>query len=100
MGRAGNSLDDELPPRSGGGSPLREELLVGRKRGGPWSKLLLLFLLLLNVIITYRIIIVERDGPRRVTLAAGISHILQKVSVNAKQNDDPPRGTFVVVTPF
>ena len=33
MGRAGDSLDDEFPPRSGGGSPLREELLVGRKRG-------------------------------------------------------------------
>ena len=42
MGRAGDSLDDEFPPRSGGGSPLEEELLVGRKRGGPEMKWLLL----------------------------------------------------------
>ena len=46
MGRAGDSLDDEFPPRSGGGSPLEEELLVGRKRGGPEMK----WLLLLNLI--------------------------------------------------
>ena len=64
MGRAGDSLDDEFPPRSGGGSPLKEELLVGRKRGGPWMKLLLL-----NVIISLRIIIVEPGGPRTVLLA-------------------------------
>ena len=41
MGRAGDSLDDEFPPRSGGGSPLEEELLVGRKRGGPEVRWLL-----------------------------------------------------------
>ena len=35
MGRTGDSLDNELPPRSGGGSPLLEELFVGRERGGP-----------------------------------------------------------------
>ena len=28
-----------FPPRSGEGSPRREELLVGRKRGGPWVKM-------------------------------------------------------------
>ena len=39
MGRAGDSLDDEFPPRSGGGSPLLEELLVGRERGGPQVKI-------------------------------------------------------------
>ena len=63
MGRAGDSLDDEFPPRSGGGSPLKEELLVGRKRGGPWMKGLL------NVIISLRIIIVEPGGPRTPLLA-------------------------------
>ena len=62
MGRAGDSLDDEFPPRSGGGSPLKEELLVGRKRGGPGMKWLL------NVIISL-IIIVEPGGPRTVLLA-------------------------------
>ena len=65
MGRAGDSLDDEFPPRSGGGSPLKEELLVGRKRGGPGMK----WLLLLNVIISLRIIIVEPGGPRTPLLA-------------------------------
>ena len=63
MGRAGDSLDDEFPPRSGGGSPLKEELLVGRKRGGPGMKWLL------NVIISLRIIIVEPGGPRTPLLA-------------------------------
>ena len=67
MGRAGDSLDDEFPPRSGGGSPLKEELLVGRKRRGPGMKWLLL--LLLNVIISLRIIIVEPGGPRTPLLA-------------------------------
>ena len=62
MGRTGDSLRFEFPPRSGGGSPLKEELLVGRKRGGPGMKWL-------NVIISLRIIIVEPGGPRTVLLA-------------------------------
>ena len=50
MGRTGDSLVCEFPPRSGGGSPLEEELLVGRKRGGPEMKWLVLLLLLLFVV--------------------------------------------------
>ena len=63
MGRTGDSLVHEFPPRSGGGSPLQEELLDGRKRGGPWVRWLLL-LLLLNPLISLKIIIVEPGGPR------------------------------------
>ena len=40
MGRAGDSLVYELPPRSGGGSPLREEPLVGRIRPTKWDKVI------------------------------------------------------------
>ena len=99
MGRTGDSLLNQFPPRSGGGSPLREELLVGRKRGGPWVEMIVvvvvvvcLLLLLslsssLNVITTNRVIIVEPDGPRRMTLAWGFSCILQKVSFKCKEND-------------
>ena len=86
-------------PQSGGGSPLLEELFVGRERGGPQVNFFLL-LLLLNIIITWRIIIVERDGPRRVTLAGGFSYILQKVSVNAKQNEEVAAAVFCCRDPF
>ena len=37
MGRAGDSLDDEFPPRSGGGSPLQGEPVVGRIRPTTWG---------------------------------------------------------------
>ena len=92
MGRTGDSLVQEFPPRSGGRTPRRHDPLVGRKRGDPrvrwllllWLLLLLLLLLLLNLIISLRIIIVEPGGPRRMTLAAGISYILQKVFVKSK----------------
>ena len=47
MGRTGYSLVYDLPPRSGGGSPHREEPLVGRKRSGPWVRWLLLLRLIL-----------------------------------------------------
>ena len=60
MGRAGHSLDDQFPPRSGGRTPHREELVVERKRGGPGMKWLL------NPLISLRIIIVEPGGPRPV----------------------------------
>ena len=94
MGRTGDSLHFEFPPRSGGGSPLREELLVGRKRDGPRVRWLLL-----NVNVTL-IIIAEPDGPRRVTLAWRFSYILQKVFVKAKQNDEVPSGVFCCRDPF
>ena len=61
MGRTGNSLDDQFPPRSGGRAHHREALLVGRKRGGPGIRWLLL-----NPLISLRIIIVEPGGPRPV----------------------------------
>ena len=59
MGRTGDSLHPEFPPRSGGGSPLQEDLLVGRRRSVPWVRLLLL-----NPLISLKIIIVEPGGPR------------------------------------
>ena len=74
MGRTGDSLHFEFPPRSGGWSPHREELLVGRKRGGPWVRWLLLLLLLLIIIIVFIVIIlyisiVEPGRPCRLLLA-------------------------------
>ena len=99
MGRAGNSLDDEFPPRSGGRSPRREDLLVGRTRGGPWMKWLLLLLLLLNLIISKRILLLsplDRVTPFwlgcRAHLASFHSYFQRKPR---------PAGlrSFVVVTP-
>ena len=66
MGRAGDSFNDEFPPRSGGRTPRRDDPLVGRKRGGPWVRWLLL---LLNLNISLRIIIVEPGGPRTAIFA-------------------------------
>ena len=40
MGRAGDSLENKFPPRSGGGSPLQEKSLVGRIRPMEWFKVI------------------------------------------------------------
>ena len=40
MGRTGDSLVYEFPRRSGGGSPLQEESLVGRFRPMEWDKVI------------------------------------------------------------
>ncbi len=39
MGRAGDSLNHEFPPRSGGISPHRVDLLVGEETGWPSGKM-------------------------------------------------------------
>ena len=36
MGRTGDSLEDEFPPRSGGRTPRREEPVVGRIAPRTW----------------------------------------------------------------
>ena len=41
--------------------------------------------IVVELVITSRIIIVERGGPRQTTLAAGISHFLHKVFVKRKE---------------
>ena len=89
MGRAGDSLDDEFPPRSGGGSPLEEELLVGRKRCGPGMKWLLL-----NLISSLKIIIVEPGGPRPVSLALVFLVYGEIMSFKCKENHRPPGLAF------
>ena len=63
MGRAGDSSDIEFPPRSGGGSRFTERISLSGGNGVTlgWKRL--------NTIITYSMIIVEPDGPRRVALA-------------------------------
>ena len=48
MGRAGDSLVHEFPPRSGGWGAHRVNTVDGPKRGGPWIR----WLLLLNLIIS------------------------------------------------
>ena len=58
MGRAGDSSDYELPPRSGGGSPLQEDLLVGGKRGGPWVKMIVA--VVVELIITKEILLLSK----------------------------------------
>ena len=58
MGRAGDSLDDEFTPRSGGGSPLLEELLVGRKRGGPQVKIVVVIVVVLVVLVVVGLVVV------------------------------------------
>ena len=71
------TLCNILSPHEVGEEALTDvDQVVVRKRGGPWVKLLLL----LNAIIILRIIIVEPDGPRRVTLAWGFSYMLQTLS--------------------
>ena len=63
MGRAGDSFDDEFPPRSGGRSPRRHDPLVGGKRGGPWVKMVV------ESYFSLKLIIVEPGGPRRTIFA-------------------------------
>ena len=48
MGRTGDSLDDQLPPRSGGGSPRREDLLVGRKAGWPLDNMVVVVVVVVH----------------------------------------------------
>ena len=49
MGRTGDSLVCEFPPRSGGGSPLRGELLGGRKTGCPVGKMVVVVVVVVVV---------------------------------------------------
>ena len=39
MGRAGDSLDDEFPPRSGGGSFFTDRISLSGENGGPTGKI-------------------------------------------------------------
>ena len=95
MGRTGDSLDDKFPPQSGGRSPLREELLVGRKRGGPWMRLLLL----LNNLITIRILLLS--SPDRVgRCGSSPVHILQEVIEKQIENHCPPQSAFCCCNSF
>ena len=103
MGRTGDSLDDKFPPQSGGRSPLREELLVGRKRGGPWVRwllLLLLLLLLLNLIISLKIIIVEPGGPRTAIFAWDLCTFHQLLMKILVQERDVASVVFCCRDPF
>ena len=81
MGRAGDSFDDEFPPRSGGRSPRRHDPLVGGKRGGPWVKMVVAVAAAAAVVVVVVVVVVEShdffksmitsepDGPRRVVFA-------------------------------
>ena len=40
MGRTGDSLEDELSPRSGGRTPHRKEPLIGRIPPTKWDKMI------------------------------------------------------------
>ena len=54
----------------------------------------------LNPIISLRIIIVETGGPRRMALAAGISHISKKVVVKQMKSEDLADCDFCCRDPF
>ena len=96
MGRTGDSLDNELPPRSGGGSPLREELLIGRKRGGPWMRWLLL---LLNNLITIRILLLS--SPDHVgRCGSSPVYILQEMVEKQIENQWPAQSAFCCCNSF
>ena len=88
MGRTGHSLDDQFPPRSGGRAHHREDLRVGRKRGGPGIRWLLL---LLNLNISLRIIIVEPGGPRMVAQVLCFCVYGNMMSSVSKENDEVPK---------
>ena len=88
MGRTGDSLNDQFPPRSGGGSPSPRGSVVERKRGGPGIKWLLL---LLNLNISLRIIIVEPGGPRMVAQVLCFCVYGNMMSSVSKENDEVPK---------
>ena len=96
MGRTGGSLHPELPPWSGGGSPLQEEPLVGRLRPMEWGG----SLLLLNLIISLRIIIVEPGGPRRVVFAWAPCTFAKLLMRIRQRNHWLSKGAPVVVASF
>ena len=87
MGRTGDPLDDEFPPRIGGkkpsprGAPCREEA------GWPMVKMIVVVVVLLNVVITIRIIIVEPGGPRRVAQVVCLSVYGNMMSPVCKENE-------------
>ena len=51
MGRTGDSLHPEFPPRSGGGCPLQEEPLVGRIRPMKWWGMIVVVVVVVVVVV-------------------------------------------------
>ena len=98
MGRTGDSLDDEFPPEVEGRSPLREDPLVGRTRGGPWIRWLLL-LLLLNVIISKRILLLSPLDRVRCFPLRCRAHLASLYTYFQRKPLGAGLRSFVVVTP-
>ena len=65
MGRTGDSLHLEFPPRSGGGCPLQEKPLVGRTRPMEWDKVIVVVVVVAVVVTIITTTILSMGHPPR-----------------------------------